>query len=326
MSNFCYNEKTFFSGILNSLFLFFLFVIFGSFLSFIERRMLALFQNRYGPNRVGWFGSLQVCADMIKIFFKEDWTPLFSHRILFNLAPIISFSSMLIVVSIIPFSQNFYIINLDIGILFFLMMASISVYSILISGWASRNKYSLLGAIRAAAQTLSYEIFLGLSIMGVIAQSGSFNLLEIVHYQTNVWNIVPQFFSFFLFFISALAICHRHPFDQPESEQELADGYHIEYSGMKFGMFFIGEYISIIVLSSLMTILFFGGWQGPILSPLLWFFLKTMFLIFLFILIRASLPRPRYDQVMFFGWFFCFPLSLINLLVTSFFIILKNKL
>ncbi|MDE5284728.1 MAG: NADH-quinone oxidoreductase subunit H, partial [Candidatus Blochmannia sp. A2] len=162
-----------------------------------------------------------------------------------------------------PFTSSFYIINLNIGVLFFLMMASLSIYSILFAGWSSNNKYALLGAIRASAQTLSYEVFLGLSLMGVVAQSGSFNMIDIVNSQKNIWNIFPQFFGFLTFFIAGLAVCHRHPFDQPESEQELADGYHIEYSGMKFGLFFIGEYISIIVVSSLIVIMFFGGWLGP---------------------------------------------------------------
>ncbi|CAL4319441.1 NADH-quinone oxidoreductase subunit NuoH [Buchnera aphidicola] len=312
------NEKL--MSIVSQSFLIFLsIVIFSAVLSVIERRLLALFQNRYGPNRVGWFGSLQIISDMIKIFFKEDWTPVFSKKFIFNLAPILSFSIIFLIAIIIPFSIDIYIINLNVGVLFFLMIASLSVYPILLAGWSSGNKYSLLAAIRASAQTLSYEVFLGISVMGTVVRAGSFNLLDIVHSQQNLWNIFPQFLGFITFFIAALAICHRHPFDQPESEQELADGYHIEYSGMKFGMFFIGEYISIIVMSFLITTLFCGGFYGLFFQSNLWFFLKSFFFIFLFILIRAALPRPRYDQVMMFGWIICFPVSLINLILTAFF-------
>ena len=203
------------------------------------------------------------------------------------------------------------------GILFFLMMAGLAVYAVLFAGWSSNNKYSLLGAMRASAQTLSYEVFLGLSLMGVVAQAGSFNMTDIVNNQAHLWNVIPQFFGFVTFAIAGVAVCHRHPFDQPEAEQELADGYHIEYSGMKFGLFFVGEYIGIVTVSALIVTLFFGGWNGPWLPPFIWFALKTAFFMMMFILIRASLPRPRYDQVMSFGWKVCLPLTLINLLVTA---------
>ncbi|ALD15123.1 NADH:ubiquinone oxidoreductase [Buchnera aphidicola (Aphis glycines)] len=299
-----------------------LFIFFSAMLSIFERRLLAFFQNRHGPNRVGYFGSLQLCADMIKILFKEDWVPKFSKKFIFVLSPIISFISLLCVIPIIPFIPNHPIINLNIGILFFLMMAGLSVYAILFAGWSSNNKYSLLGAIRASAQTLSYEVFLGLSLMGVVAKSGSFRILDIINNQKYMWNIIPQFLGFLCFFIAGLAICHRHPFDQPESEQELADGYHIEYSGMKFGLFFIGEYISIVTISSLITVMFLGGCSGFGEPRFFWFFLKMMFFVILFILIRASLPRPRYDQILSFGWKVCLPMTLLNLLVTAFFILI----
>lgn len=309
-------------SILKSFFILFLLVFFAAYLTFIERKWLAWFQNRHGPNRVGYFGLLQIFADMIKMIFKEDWIPIFSNRWIFVLAPVVSFTSLLLVMAIVPITPNFFIINLDIGVLFFLMMSALSIYSILFAGWSSHNKYALLGAIRAVAQTLSYEVFLGLSLMGVVAKAGSFNLIDIVYNQSHLWNIIPQFFGFLTFFISGLALCHRHPFDQPESEQELADGYHIEYSGMKFGLFFIGQYISIITISSLITVMFFGGWYGPWLPFYVWFIIKTIFFIFMFILIRAALPRPRYDKVMLFGWKFCFPLTLINLLFTGFILLL----
>lgn len=311
-----------FFSCLNIFFLLFLTVFFAALLSVIERKLLALFQNRHGPNRVGWMGSLQVCADMVKILFKEDWIPPFSKKFIFIISPIIAFVSLLCVIPIIPFTPNFIIIDLNIGVLFFLMMASLSVYAVLFAGWSSNNKYALLGAMRACVQTLSYEVFLGLSLMGVVARSGSFKMSDIIISQKEIWNIFPQFFGFLTFFIAGLAVCHRHPFDQPESEQELADGYHVEYSGMKFGLFFIGEYISIIVISSLIVTMFFGGWLGPWIPGCIWFFLKTIFFIFMFILIRASLPRPRYDQILLFGWTYCLPLTLLNLFLTAFFLLL----
>jgi len=297
-------------------------ISFAAILSIVERRLLAFFQNRHGPNRVGWLGSLQLCADMIKILFKEDWIPPFSKKLIFVLSPIIAFVSLLFVIPMIPFSPNFVIINLNIGILFFLMMASLSVYAVLFAGWSSNNKYALLGAVRASAQTLSYEVFLGLSLMGAVARAGSFKIIDIINSQKEIWNFIPQFFGFLCFFIASIAVCHRHPFDQPESEQELADGYHIEYSGMKFGLFFIGEYISIIATSALISSIFFGGFFGFWIPSFFWFFLKTLFFIMVFILIRASLPRPRYDQILSFGWKICLPLTLLNLVLTAFFILI----
>ncbi|RRZ94674.1 NADH-quinone oxidoreductase subunit NuoH [Erwinia sp. 198] len=289
----------------------------GAFMSFGERRLLGLFQNRYGPNRVGWGGSLQLVADMIKMFFKEDWTPPFTDRVIFTLAPMIAFTSLLLAMAIVPVTSTWMGADLNIGLLFFLMMAGLAVYAVLFAGWSSNNKYSLLGAMRASAQTLSYEVFLGLSLMGVVAQAGSFNMVDIVNSQQHLWNIIPQFFGFLTFAIAGVAVCHRHPFDQPEAEQELADGYHIEYAGMKFGLFFVGEYVGIVTVSSLIVTLFFGGWNGPWLPPVFWFAIKTAFFMMMFILIRAALPRPRYDQVMSFGWKVCLPLTLLNLLATA---------
>lgn len=288
----------------------------GAFMSFGERRLLGLFQNRYGPNRVGWGGSLQLVADMIKMFFKEDWIEILGSRHLYHGTDDCLYLAAAGLCNCA--SQSGWVVaDLNIGILFFLMMAGLAVYAVLFAGWSSNNKYSLLGAMRASAQTLSYEVFLGLSLMGVVAQAGSFNMTDIVNSQAHVWNVIPQFFGFITFAIAGVAVCHRHPFDQPEAEQELADGYHIEYSGMKFGLFFVGEYIGIVTISALMVTLFFGGWQGPLLPPFIWFALKTAFFMMMFILIRASLPRPRYDQVMSFGWKICLPLTLINLLVTA---------
>lgn len=229
----------------------------------------------------------------------------------------IAFCSLFLAFAIVPVSPTWYVADLNIGILFFLMMAGLAVYAVLFAGWSSNNKYSLLGAMRASAQTVSYEVFLGLSLMGVVAQAGSFNLIDIVDAQKGMWNIIPQFFGFVTFAIAGVAVCHRHPFDQPEAEQEIADGYHVEYSGMKFGLFFVGEYIGIVTVSALIVTLFFGGWHGPFLPSFLWFAIKTAFFMMMFILIRASLPRPRYDQVMSFGWKICLPLTLLNLLGTA---------
>lgn len=299
-------------------------VIVGALLTVVERRLLGLWQDRYGPNRVGYFGSLQVVADMIKIFFKEDWIPPFADKTLFVLAPAIAMASLLLSFLIIPITPNWGVANWNIGLLFFLAMGGINVYSVLLGGWASANKYALIGAMRASAQTISYEVFMGLSLMGVVAMAGSFNLREIVDAQYGLWFIVPQFLGFCNFLIAGFAVVHRHPFDQPEAEQELADGYHIEYSAMKFGMFFIGEYVGMLLISALIVTLFLGGWHGPLLPPFIWFSLKTSLFLMLFILVRASLPRPRYDRVMTFGWVVCLPLTLINLLLTGAVILLAG--
>lgn len=297
-------------------------VFFGAYMSFLERRLLALFQSRYGPNRVGWQGSLQLLADFLKILFKEDWIPPFSDRFIFFIAPILSFILSLMSVAIIPFSPTWIILDSNIGVLFFLMMSGLTVYAVLLAGWSSNNKYALIGAVRASAQTLSYEVFLGLSLMGVVMKAGSFNLNDIIEDQLYLWNIVPQFIGFVTFFIAGIALCHRHPFDQPESEQELVGGYHTEYSGMKFTLFFMSEYISMFVVSSLIVTFFLGGWQGPFFFPFFWFFGKTFLFMVLFVLIRAALPRPRYDQVMSVGWKIIFPITLVNLLGTAIFILL----
>ncbi len=300
-------------------------VLIGAVMTVVERRLLGLWQDRYGPNRVGPFGSLQLVADMIKIFFKEDWIPPFADRRLFVLAPSIAMASLLLSFMIIPITPGWGVADLYIGLLFFFAMAGINVYAVLFGGWASGNKYALIGAMRASAQTLSYEVFMGLALMGVVATTGSFNMRDIVAAQADLWFIVPQFFGFCTFLIAGIAVTHRHPFDQPEAEQELADGYHVEYSSMKFGMFFIGEYVGMVLVSALIVTLFFGGWQGPWLPPILWFAIKTGVFLVLFILLRASLPRPRYDRVMSFGWRICLPLTLINLLVTGAVILLNTS-
>ncbi len=286
-------------------------------LIWVERRLLALWQDRYGPNRVGPFGLLQVVADMIKIFMKEDWIPPFADKSVFVLAPAIVMVTVLLAFAVVPFAPGVHVTDLDIGLLFFLAMSSLGVYSIVLAGWASDNKYSLLGGMRAAAQMVSYEVFMGLSLLGTVLLSGSFRLTAIVEAQRHMWFVVPQLLGFVLFLIAGVAEMRRLPFDLPEAESELIAGFHSEYSGMKFGMFFVGEYLGVILISSLITVLFFGGWLGPVLPPLIWFALKTFFFILLFILLRASLPRPRFDQLMSWGWKIMLPLALANLLVTG---------
>jgi NADH-quinone oxidoreductase subunit H len=287
-------------------------------LIWVERRLLALFQDRYGPNRVGPLGLMQVLADVVKIFFKEDWIPPFADKAVFILAPGILIATILLTFAVIPFTNEFLVLDSNIGILFFLGNSSLGVYSIVLGGWASNNKYSLLGSIRASAQMLTYEVFMGLSLVGVIMMADSFSLREIVEAQKDGWFIFPQFVAFIIFFIAGIAETHRTPFDIPEAEGELVAGYHSEYSGMKFGMFFVGEYLGVTLISSLIVTLFFGGWLGPsFLPPAFWFFFKTLFFICLFILIRAALPRPRYDQLMEVGWKILLPLVLLNILVTG---------
>jgi NADH-quinone oxidoreductase subunit H len=286
-------------------------------LIWLERRLLAFFQNRYGPNRVGPFGVLQVLADMIKIFTKEDWIPPLSDKPVFLIAPAIIVVTTLTSFAIVCFAPHITVIDLGIGLLFFLAMSSLGVYSVMLAGWSSNSKYSLFGGLRAAAQMLSYEVFMGLSLMGVVLMAGSFNISDIVNAQRHLWFCVPQFFGFLIFFIAGVAETHRLPFDLPEAENELVAGYHSEYSGMKFGMFFVGEYIGITLISALITTFFFGGWLGPILPGVLWFLIKMFVFIGVFILLRASQPRPRYDQLMNLGWKVMLPLSLINIVITA---------
>ena len=219
--------------------------------------------------------------------------------------------------AIVSFAPYITVVDLGIGLLFFLAMSSLGVYSVMLAGWSSSSKYALLGGLRAAAQMLSYEVFMGLSLMGVVLMSGSFRISDIVNAQKGLWFCVPQFFGFLIFFIAGIAETHRLPFDLPEAENELVAGYHTEYSGMKFGMFFVGEYIGITLISALITVFFFGGWLGPFLPGILWFLIKMFFFICIFILLRASQPRPRYDQLMRLGWKVMLPLTLINIIVTG---------
>lgn len=286
-------------------------------LIWLERRLLALWQDRYGPNRVGPFGLLQVLADMIKIFFKEDWIPPFADKAVFILAPAIILVTVLLSFGVLPIAPGVVITDLNVALLFFLGMSSLGVYSIILAGWSSDNKYALLGGLRASAQMLSYEVFMGLSLMGTVLLAGSFRLSDIVSAQRNLWFVIPQFLGFVLFLIAGIAETRRLPFDLPEAESELIAGFHSEYSGMKFGLFFVGEYVGVTLISAMIAILFFGGWLGPVLPPILWFLIKVFAFISFFILLRAALPRPRFDQLMAWGWKLMLPLALANLLVTG---------
>ena len=283
-----------------------------------ERRLLGFWQDRLGPNRLGPFGTLQMIADLLKLLTKDDWVPPFADRVVFTLAPVAIVAAMLLGFSVVPFGPGLHIIDLNIGVLFFLAMTSLAVYGVLLGGLASNNKYALLGGLRSAAQMVTYEVFMGLSIMGVIILSGSFNLNTIVAAQADGWFVIPQFFGFVVFLIAGVAEAHRLPFDLPEAEHELTAGFHTEYSGMKFALVMVGEYLSVILTSAMTVTLFFGGWLGPdFLPPIVWFALKTGFFINLFILLRAAIPRPRYDQLMSLGWKILLPITLVNLLATG---------
>ena len=290
-------------------------------LTWFERRLLGLWQDRYGPNRLSPLGIGQVAADMIKLLTKHDWTPPFADRWVFIFAPTAIVVAMLLGFAVVPFGPGLHIIDVNIGLLFFLGMTSLAVYSVLLGGLASNNKYALLGGLRSAAQMVSYEVFMGLSLMGVVMLTGSFSMQDIVAAQTDVWFCFSQFLGLFVFVIAAIAESHRLPFDLPEAEHELTAGFHTEYSGMKFGMFMLGEYLGLILIACMITTLFFGGWLGPFgatwLPPIVWFSIKTFLIICFFVLLRAAIPRPRYDQLMSLGWKVMLPLTLVNLAVTG---------
>lgn len=286
-------------------------------LVWVERRLLGFWQERYGPNRVGPFGILQSLADLIKILFKHDWIPPFADRPVFVLAPLIGAMAILMSFAVVPMTPTLMVSDSNIGLLFFLAMTSMAVYAVILAGWASNNKYAVLGGMRAAAQTISYEVFMGVSLLGVVILAGSFKLSDIVLAQQELWYVVPQFLAFVIFMIAGIAESHRLPFDLPEAETELTAGFHTEYSGIKFALFFLGEYLGMMLISMMITTLFLGGWLGPWLPPFVWFVLKTSLLIGFFILLRAALPRPRFDQLLSFGWKWMLPLALLNLVLTA---------
>lgn len=308
----------------------------------LERKAVAHIQNRWGPTRVGPFGLLQPLADGLKFIFKEDLTPPHVYKPLFLAAPMMALIFALTSISVIPFGNEvtirginipLQVTDVNIGLLLILGVTSMGVYGVALAGWSSNNKYSLLGGLRASAQMVSYEISLGLSLIGVLIQAGSFSLRQIVDAQGgHFWGFIPrwnifhgQFVGFFVYLMAAYAETNRIPFDLPEAETELVAGYHTEYSAMKFAMFFMAEYANMITVACLATLLFFGGWHGPLfgppvlytLLPVFWFAAKVFCFLFLYIWVRGTLPRFRYDQLMAYGWKFLLPVAIANLVVTA---------
>jgi NADH-quinone oxidoreductase subunit H len=290
-----------------------------------ERKVAAHIQFRPGPNRVGPFGLIQPAADVLKLFFKEDIIPAEAHRALYIMAPLIAFVPAFVTFSIVPVGPNVLIADLNVGILVFLAMSSLAVYVIVLAGWASNNKYSLMGALRSSAQMISYELSLGLSVVAVVLATGSLSTNAIVDAQARLWYAIGQPVAFLIFVVAMLAETNRAPFDLPEAEAELVAGYHTEYSSMKFAIFFMGEYMNMLTISAVCTTLFLGGWHGLFPLPFLpawlagvtWFVLKVSVLMFFFLWVRWTFPRLRYDQLMSFGWKVLLPLALANVMVTA---------
>ncbi len=291
-----------------------------------ERKILARMQLRYGPNRVGPFGLIQPLADVIKLLTKEDLVPAKADRIMFLIAPGMATLIALLSFAVVPFSPPvtlfgreipMVVCDLNIGLLYFLGLSSLAVYSVTLGGWASNSKYALFGSIRGLAQLISYELSMGLAVVPVVLSAKSFSLTDIVLSQADLPNLVRHPLAFVIFMISVLAESKRTPFDLPEGENEIVAGYHTEYSGMRFGLYFVGEYMNVIILSALVTVLFLGGWHGPLLPPLAWFLIKVGLVAFCFIWTRGTLPRLRYDQLMHFGWKFLIPVALANVMITG---------
>ena len=283
----------------------------------IERRVLAKFQDRLGPNRVGPLGLLQPIADIIKLFMKEDWVPPFADKLIFIAAPAILAATVILAFAVVPITDKIKVSDANVGLIFFLAMTSLGVYSIVLAGWASNSKYSLIGGMRGAAQMISYELPMAVALAGVVLLAGSFRLIDVVNAQSRAWFCVLQPIGFVVFMVAGIAEARRNPFDLPEADSEIVAGYHTEYSSMKFALFFMGEYLDVILISAMVTTLYLGGWHGPILPPVVWFIVKMFAVIFLFIWSRAVLPRFRFDQLMSFGWKVLLPLSLVNVVATG---------
>jgi NADH-quinone oxidoreductase subunit H len=304
-----------------------------AYMTLMERKVLGHIQVRFGPNRVGPFGLLQPIADGLKLFFKEDIIVPHANKLIYIFAPTVIVITALVSYAVIPFGASFTILgqkidlvvaDVNVGLLYLFAISSLGVYGVAMGGWASNNKYSLLGAIRSSAQMISYEISLGLSVIGVLMITGSLSTVQIVEAQSKVWFIVYQPLGFIIYLISAVAECSRTPFDLTECENELVAGYQTEYSSMKFALYYLAEYAHILVVSSLAVTLFFGGWHGPFLPPVIWFLIKVFIFIFFFIWVRATYPRFRYDQLMKFGWKVLFPLALLNIMITAVVIVLMS--
>ena len=297
-----------------------------AYLIWVERKVMAHMQVRMGPMRVGWHGLLQPIADGLKLITKEDIIPANASKILFIASPAIAMVPALLSIAVIPFgdtisimgvSIDMVITDVNIGILFILAVSSVGVYGILLGGWSSNNKYSLLGGLRSSAQMISYELSMGLSLIGVIMMTGSLSLVDTVNAQTDLWFVVLQPVAFLVYAISAIAETNRCPFDLPEAETELVSGFHTEYSSMKFALFFMAEYANIITVSAVGVTFFFGGWRGPFLPPVVWFLIKMALCIFFFVWLRSTFPRFRIDQLMQFAWKVLLPVAIVNVLITG---------
>ena len=300
-----------------------------AYLTFFERKVIGYMQLRRGPNVVGPFGLFQPLADGLKLLTKETIIPSNSNKAVFLFAPVLTFTLALLAWAVIPVDEDLVLANINVGILYIISISSLGVYGLIMAGWASNSRYAFLGALRSAAQMISYEVSIGLIIINVLITVGSLNLSEIVYAQKDMWFLFPHFPMFLIFFISTLAETNRAPFDLPEAEAELVAGYNVEYSSLSFGLFFLGEYGNMILMSSLTTILFLGGWM-PILGlefipGIIWFLLKVSILLFMFLWIRATLPRYRYDQLMRLGWKVFLPLSLFWIIITSSYVYFFDK-
>jgi NADH-quinone oxidoreductase subunit H len=297
--------------------------------TYFERKVVARIQNRIGPNITGPFGLLQPIADAIKMLFKEEIRPSMANRFFYTIAPMLSFLTASMAIAVVPIGDwisigghriELLISDLNIGILYILAVTSLGIYGIVLAGWSSNSKYSLLGGLRASAQMISYEVSLGLGLIGVLLISQTFSLSEIVRQQSGSifnWYIFKQPVAFFVYFISAMAETNRNPFDMPEAESELVAGYHTEYAGMSFGIFFLAEYGNMITVSAIASSMFLGGWNGPFFPPVVWFLIKVAAFMFIYVWVRGTLPRFRYDQLMRFGWLVLFPIGIANVLVTA---------
>ena len=299
-------------------------LLFIAYLTYFERKVIGAMQLRKGPNVVGPFGLLQPIADGIKLLTKETIFPDNSSKFLFILSPVLTFALALLAWAVIPVDYKIVLSDINVGLMYIFAISSLGIYGIIVAGWSSNSRYAFLGSLRSAAQMISYEVSIGLIIISVLLSSGSLNLTDIVMSQQNLWYVIPHFPMFVIFFISTLAETNRAPFDLPEAESELVAGYNVEYSSMSFGLFFLGEYGNMILMSSMSTILFLGGWLPPfesqyfdLIPGYLWFLMKVVLLLFVFLWVRATLPRYRYDQLMTLGWKLFLPMSLLWIIITS---------